>query len=48
MTAKGYSDYRYMASIKLPYAGSWRMRFYHPADSVNAQTYSAWRYKSVQ
>ncbi len=48
VTAKGYSDYRYTASIKLPSAGSWRMRFYHPADAWNVATYSGWKYKSVQ
>jgi hypothetical protein len=48
VTAQGYSDYRYTASVKLPYSGSWRMRFYHPADSMNAKWYSGWKYKTAQ
>jgi hypothetical protein len=36
------------AKVSLPYAGKWRIRAYHAADSKNAATYSGYRYLSVR
>lgn len=41
----GYS--KYSARIRLPRTGRWRLRAYHPADSMNAKTYSSYRYVRV-
>jgi beta propeller repeat protein len=41
--ASDYLTYtRYSAATTLPYAGSWRVRAYHAADTANAATYSAY------
>jgi hypothetical protein len=38
-----YSTYtRYVATTFLPSTGSWRVRAYHAADSLNTATYSGW------
>ena len=41
----GYS--KYSIKIKLPRTGKWRLKAYHPADSLNAETSSAYRYVRV-
>jgi len=47
--ASDYSTYsRYTATISLPFSGDWRMRAYHRADDLNAETYSGWRYLTVE
>jgi hypothetical protein len=47
--ASNYSSYtKYRASIKLPSKGKWRLRTLHAADSLNAKTYSSWRYVTVK
>jgi len=43
---EGYSKYR--IKIKLPRSGRWAFRAYHPVDSLNAKTYSAYRYVRVR
>jgi len=40
--ASNYSTYtKYSRSIRLPYAGKWRLRAYAPADSGHAATWSS-------
>ena len=40
-----YDSYsRYKGSVKLPYAGRWRMRAYFIGSSTNAAKYSSWKY----
>ena len=47
--ASDYDTYsHYAATISLPYAGDWRIRAYHRGDELNATTYSAWRYLTVE
>ena len=47
--ASDYSDHtKYSASIKLPYAGKWRMRTVHLEDASNAKTYSGYTYVTVK
>jgi photosystem II stability/assembly factor-like uncharacterized protein len=47
--AVDYSTYtKVTAKVSLPYAGKWRIRAYHAADSKNAATYSGYRYLSVR
>ena len=47
--AADYSTYtKVTARLSLPYAGKWRIRAYHAADSKNAATYSGYRYLSVR
>lgn len=36
------------AILKLPYAGQWAIRAYHPADALNAETWSPWNYVVVK
>jgi hypothetical protein len=36
------------ARFALPYTGTWRVRAYHAADTLNAATYSGWRYLTVE
>ncbi len=43
---KGYS--KYYVSVKLPSRGRWRLRAYHPADSLHASTKSAYRSVTVK
>ncbi len=53
--AKAY-DYRsggttytkYSVKIKLPRTGRWRLKAYHPEDSLNAATYSGYKYVRVR
>lgn len=46
--ASNYSTYtKYSASVKLPYAGKWRIRAYH-SDSGHATTTSSYRYVTVR
>lgn len=46
--ASAYSGYtKYTGSVKLPYAGRWRLRAYH-ADSLHAANYSSYRYVTVR
>ena len=45
--AYNYSTYtKYVASVKLPYKGKWRLRAYHPACSQHRAKWSA-RYDYV-
>jgi hypothetical protein len=47
--AANYSTYtKVTAKVSLPYAGKWRIRAHHVADSKNAATYSSYRYVSVR
>jgi len=47
--SEDYETYtRYSTALSLPYAGSWRMRAYHPEDDYNAATYSSWCYIKVE
>jgi photosystem II stability/assembly factor-like uncharacterized protein len=47
--AVNYSTYtKVTVRPSLPYAGKWRIRAYHAADSKNAATYSSYRYLSVR
>jgi hypothetical protein len=47
--ASNYSTYtKYSKSLSLPYAGRWRIRAYHAADSKNAATCSSYRYVTVK
>lgn len=47
--AANYSTYtKVTAAVALPYSGRWRIRAYHAADSLNAATYSSYRYLSVE
>lgn len=42
MSASNYSTYtKYSGSVRLPYAGKWRVRSYAPADSGHAATWSS-------
>jgi hypothetical protein len=46
--AANYSSYtKVTARVSLPYAGKWYIRAYHAADSMNAATYSSYRYLTV-
>ena len=48
-TVKNYSTYsKYSVAIKLPYRGKWRLKAYHPTDSLNASTKSGYRYVTVK
>jgi len=48
-TVSNYSTYsKYRVSIKLPYRGTWRLKAYHPADSLNAATRSTYRTVTVR
>lgn len=49
-TASDYSSYsRYSANLKLSARGRWRIRAYHPADGMNAATWSSgYRYVGVK
>ncbi len=48
-TVKNYSTYsKYSVRIKLPYRGKWRLKAYHPTDSLNASTKSGYRYVTVK
>lgn len=48
-TAADHSTYtKYKASVSLLYVGSWRIRAYHPADALNAATYSGWSYVTAK
>jgi len=41
---KNYKSYsKYSVSVKLPVRGKWRIKAYHPTDSLNASTTSAYR-----
>lgn len=39
---------KYKGYVKLPSRGRWRLRAYHAKDSVNAKSYSAYRYVTVK
>ncbi len=39
---------KYKGSVRLPYKGRWRLRAYHPADSMNKASYSSYRYVTVK
>ena len=46
--AYNYSSYsKYLAKVRLPYAGKWHIRAYH-ADSGHYATYSSVRYVTVK
>ena len=46
--AYNYSSYtKYLAKVRLPYAGKWRIRAYH-GDSSHSATYSGYRYATVR
>ena len=47
--AANYSAYtKVTAAVSLPLSGRWRIRAYHPADSLNAETCSGYRYLNVE
>lgn len=47
--ALNYSSYtKVSAAVSLPHTGKWRIRAYHAADSLNAATYSSYRYVTVK
>lgn len=47
--ASTYSTYsKYTTSLKLPYRGRWKIRAYHPADSVHAAGWSGFDYVTVK
>lgn len=42
------STTKYSVAVSLPYAGSWRIKAYHPADTVHVATYTGYRSLTVK